>query len=130
MTNDCAQSTQATILVIDDEELMRTLIVEMLKREGKATIPVRNGDEGLEVYQTRWEDIDLVILDYILPGRSAAEMIQDLRSINPNVKVMLSTGLQEQQVGELTANESVVGFIQKPFDINDLSAAVKKALEG
>jgi DNA-binding NtrC family response regulator len=123
--SDCRKPT---ILVVDDDDIMLSLMVDLLTYEGKNPIPADNCALGLEIFSKRSRDIDLVIFDYQVPGCSVKELIDQFRTIDPGVRVVLATGMGREKVKDVLAHESVVGYLQKPFDVHELSQAVRKAL--
>jgi PAS domain S-box-containing protein len=118
-----------TILVADDEEMMRQLIIEALGSDGYRVIPAENGNEALEIYQTRAQEIDLVILDMIMPGLSGPDAFRRIKEINPSVKVLLSSGYSQEGQAQQILKEGVLGFIQKPYAINDLLNKIRLIID-
>ncbi|MEW6735698.1 MAG: PAS domain S-box protein [Acidobacteriota bacterium] len=114
-----------TILVAEDEEIIRELIVEMLDSGGYKVIPAGNGREALDIYRQRAHEIDLVILDMMMPEVGGHEAFQQLKKINPNVKVLLSSGYSQDGLAQQLLNEGVLGFIQKPYAVKDLLDKVR-----
>lgn len=112
------------ILVADDEEIFREMLKDVLEHLGYDVLLAKNGKEGVEVYKTHCDEIDLVILDMNMPVMDGKEMFRELRKYDSNVKVLLSTGFTlDGEVQELM-DEGVMGFIQKPFRIEKISQAI------
>ncbi|MFC1514089.1 response regulator [candidate division KSB1 bacterium] len=118
----------AKILVVDDEDFVRDLTVRMLKQLGYSVITAKNGIEAVKIYKDESESIDLVILDMIMPEMSGKETYAALKKIDPDIKVILSSGFSRHDKAAEIINEGGLGFIQKPFRILDLSTAIDKAL--
>jgi PAS domain S-box-containing protein len=113
-----------TILLVDDEDIITDVGGKMLERLGYRVIIAEDGRQALGVYQERHQDIDLVILDMIMPEMSGLETYNRLKTINPKIKVLLSSGYSRQgQVGEIVARDNQ-DFIQKPFDLALLSQKI------
>jgi CheY-like chemotaxis protein len=93
-------------------------------------ITARSGQDALDIYRERQADIDIVVMDMIMPGMGGGETFDRLRQINPHVKVLLSSGYsingQASQIIERGCN----GFIQKPFNMKQLSAKLRQILDG
>jgi PAS domain S-box-containing protein len=118
-----------TILLVDDEE--STIQVEelMLKQLGYTVMPARSGKVAVELFRKNRTDVDLVALDMIMPEMSGRETYHELKRINPDVKVLLVSGYSfNKQIGEMIT-QGCCGFIQKPFDIVQLSQKIREILE-
>lgn len=118
-----------TILLVDDEEIVIGVGRQMLEKLGFSVLTAQNGKEGLEVYRDNHKDIDLVVLDLIMPDMGAADTYDKLQSINPAVKVLLSSGYGVDQQTEELLNRGCKGFIQKPFNMQILSDKVGDILD-
>ncbi len=118
-----------TILLIDDEAIIREVGEEMLLDLGYEVLVAASGKEGLQLFETRSVPIDMVILDLIMPGIGGKETFHSLRKIDPRVKVLLSSGYSVD--GQVTAilQSGCNGFIQKPFDLKQLSRKIREVLE-
>jgi two-component system cell cycle sensor histidine kinase/response regulator CckA len=113
---------------VDDEDIIIEVGGKMLERLGYQVIIAENGRQAVETYQEWHQDIDLVILDMIMPAMSGFETYNRLKIINPQIKVLLSSGYSEKgQAGEIVARDRQ-GFIQKPFDLAQLSQKVAAIL--
>lgn len=118
-----------TILLVDDEEIVIGVGTQMLKKMGFSVLTAKNGKEALEVYKQHRNDIDLVILDMIMPGLRAADTYDELKSIDPAIRVLLASGYgADQQTGELL-NRGFNGFIQKPFNIQALIDKIRDIID-
>ncbi|MBC2743372.1 MAG: response regulator [Desulfosarcina sp.] len=119
---------KGTILVVDDEEMILEIGTEMIGRMGYKTISARNGDEAISFYSENPDGIDLVVLDLIMPGTSGSETFERLKQINPGVKVLLASGYSiDSQAMELI-DRGCNGFIQKPYNLEDLSRKIDELL--
>jgi two-component system, cell cycle sensor histidine kinase and response regulator CckA len=117
-----------TILVADDEEMVLDIAIQYLEMLGYNVISAKGGNEASGVYMERWSDIDLVILDLIMPDMGGGEVYDLIKTINPDAKVILSSGYSiEGQASEIL-ERGCNGFIQKPFDMETLSMEIKKVL--
>jgi two-component system cell cycle sensor histidine kinase/response regulator CckA len=120
---------QETLLLVDDEAMVLDVSQDLLEMLGYAVIPARSGREALELYRAHRDDIDIVILDLIMPDMGGGETYDQLRELNPQVKVLLSSGYsidgQASQILERGCN----GFIQKPFEMRELSQRIREILD-
>jgi len=117
-----------TILLVDDEPMILDSASEMLKMLGYTVYPAPTGQEALSVYMEKQKMIDLVILDMILPGMNGAQILKMLKDINPNVRVILSSGYSMQGDARNVMDLGCEGFIQKPYSFADLSKLVSKTI--
>ncbi|GEM_PF-1015522 len=116
-----------TILLIDDERVILDVASRILKRLGYAVLAAPDGHEGLRVFAERRHEIALVILDMVMPKLNGREVFRRLKEIDPNVRVLLSSGYSPDGEAQAILNEGVLGFVQKPYVMNDLAQAVKRA---
>lgn len=123
---------EGTILVIDDEENMRELCKDILEPLGYNVVLSSDGEEGLKTFREIKESVSLVILDMIMPKVSGSEVFQALRSIKPDVKVILCSGYSHEGFAGIDKllKSGASGFIQKPFTTKTLAISIKKALKG
>jgi len=118
-----------TILTIDDEKHILRLNKDLLEHIGYTVFTAGSGQEGLATYMEKKDKIDLIILDMIMPGLSGGTTFDKLREINPNVKVILSSGYSLNGDATDIMNRGCSGFIQKPFLLEELSQKVREILE-
>ena len=118
-----------TILIVDDEELIRELGADILEDGGYKILLASNGEEAIQIYRKKRKKIALVILDMIMPGLGGKETFLKLKAINPKIKVLLSSGYSTNEgVGEIL-KEGVGGFIQKPYRDEELIGKVREILD-
>ncbi len=127
--DDTIEGGMETILLVDDEDLVITVGEEMLELMGYTVLTARNGGEALEIYKANWGRINLVILDIIMPQMGGEETFAQLKAINPDVLVLLSSGYAMNGKAERILKKGCCGFIQKPFDIRRLAKKVRATLE-
>ena len=122
-----AKSQQSgVVLVIDDQAPVREAVGEVLAMVGVVVLTAENGREGIQIYQERMDEIDLVLLDLAMPGLSGQETLQQLRQINPAIKVILSSGYGEEEIAKGFANAE--DYLQKPYNIDQLIQLVSQYL--
>ncbi len=121
--------TREFILLVDDEPEIAELASEMLAEEGYKVIVAREGFEALKIFQQMNRQIGLVILDYFLPVMDGDAVFEELRALDPNANVVLSSGFAEQnKIGAMLA-QGLRGFIPKPYTREKLLAHVRSAIE-
>lgn len=116
-----------TVLVIDDEEVIRKVARSILQRAGYKVILAANGKEGLDKYQENAKDILCVLLDLTMPFMPGNLVYAKLKAVDPAVKVFLMSGLSLQHVMQQFETEEVAGFIKKPFLMEELLDKIDSA---
>ncbi|HSB05325.1 MAG TPA: response regulator [Thermodesulfobacteriota bacterium] len=120
---------QASILVIDDELIMREGCTRILSKEGWSVITAENGQQGLEGVQARPEEIDVILLDLMMPGMSGMEVLDQIQRIDPNLLVIVITGYATVESAVEAMKKGAYDFIPKPFTPDQLRIVVRRALE-
>jgi PAS domain S-box-containing protein len=119
-----------TVLLVDDEETIRTLGARMLSRLGFVVLSAADGREALELYAKHRGEIALVLLDLTMPHMDGEETFYGLRVLDPEVRVIMSSGYTEQDITSRFRDEGLVGFLQKPYTMAHLTERLRAALEG
>ena len=117
-----------TILLADDEPMIRKLGRTILERYGYRVLLAEDGVEAIAVYQREQKRVDLVILDLTMPRMSGQDALQQLAQIDPTVRVLLSSGYSADHAAA-NKHERVLGFLNKPFRPEKLAQAVRMALD-
>ncbi len=117
------------ILIIDDEEIIRNLITDILEDSEYRVTAIGNGKEALEIFSSTGEGIDLVLLDIIMPVMSGSEVLRKLRKIDPLIKVILLSGYSKDGEIEELLSLGGVDFLQKPISIKELKDRIQECLE-
>ncbi len=118
-----------TVLLVDDEHMIIEVGQEILRALGYKVIVATNGHEALHIFQERWNGIDLVILDLVMPGLSGGETFDRLRKINPGISVLLCSGYSLSGQATEILDRGCNGFIQKPFKLRELSLKLREILD-
>jgi len=116
-----------TLLLIDDEEGVLEVTQEMLESMGYRVMTARSGAEAIEVFGKNKEEIDLVILDMVMPGMDGRVTLDHMKRLDAQVSVLLSTGYGLKGQAGKTLEQDCNGFIQKPFNLEQLSEKIKAA---
>ncbi|MGA2107668.1 MAG: response regulator [Syntrophorhabdales bacterium] len=127
-SSEIVRST-GTIFLVDDEEMILTVGKDMLNALGYEVCTASGGEQALTLYAERRDRIDLVILDMIMPSVSGGDTYDRLKAMNPNVKVILSSGYSLNAQAAKIIARGCNGFIQKPFNIKDLSQKIRQVLD-
>jgi len=116
---------QGKILVVDDEEIIRNVAKNILESLGYEVVTAENGKMGLEVFEKQKDEIDLVILDMIMPQMNGRECFEEIMKLSSDAKVVLSSGFsRDEDINELK-KQGLSGFLRKPFHSAELSRVVK-----
>jgi CheY-like chemotaxis protein len=118
------------VLLVDDEPLVIRSTKRLLERLGYRVFTAVNGRDGLEVYRSCHDQIEIVVLDLLMPEMDGAETLRELQGFNPTIKVVMATGFTEDSKIEELLAAGAQGFVEKPFDIEDLAAEMKRVLRG
>ncbi|MEI7636544.1 MAG: PAS domain S-box protein [Syntrophus sp. (in: bacteria)] len=118
-----------TILLVDDEKIVLEVSRELLESMGYRVYAVGSGKEAIAVYTKKRNEIDLVILDMVMPGISGGETFDRLREINSGVKVLLASGYSLNGQAQTIMDRGCNGFLQKPFQLSVLSTKVREILD-
>ncbi len=118
----------ATVLVIDDEEVVRQAARSALERFGYQVIVAADGEEGVRLFRERSSEISLILLDMTMPVLSGEEALPRLLQIQPGARVVVSSGYSEVEAERRFADARLSGFIQKPYSALQLARCVDKAL--
>jgi PAS domain S-box-containing protein len=117
-----------TVLIVDDEESVRSVARNTLQRRGYRTMEAADGREALEVYRRFFSDVSLVLLDLTMPYMNGEEVLRELRIITPSVKVLLSSGFNEVEAVQRFTGKGLAGFLQKPYQAAVLAETINRIL--
>lgn len=117
-----------TILVVDDEKMILDVTRELLKSLGYQVYIAQSGKEAIDVFTEKQNQINLVILDMVLPGMSGKNIFDRLLEINPDVRVLLASGYSINGEAEQILARGCKGFLPKPFRLGELAQKVREVL--
>ncbi|MBF0476379.1 MAG: response regulator [Deltaproteobacteria bacterium] len=118
-----------TILLVDDEEFIRELGARLLTKAGYNVIKASNGKEALGVYQTRSEEIAVVILDLIMPEMGGKQCLEGLLGLDPSIKVIIASGYSADGPGKEAVAAGAKGFVNKPYDHRQILEVIRSILD-
>ena len=119
-----------TVLVVDDEEAITEISTELIECLGYKAMSAGSGIEALEIYKKKMKDIDILIIDLIMPEMGGGELYDRLKKLNPDVKVLLSSGYSVDGEASKILERGCCGFIQKPFGLHEISQKIREILDG
>ena len=117
-----------TILLVDDEQSVRSIVMKILRRANYNVLEAQNGEEALRIADTHSGQIDLVVTDMFMPGMRGPEVVQGLLPKRPGLRVLFMSGYADQDAR--TSIPEGANFLNKPFSAQDLATAVESALSG
>ena len=118
-----------TILLVDDEEMVAEIGKDMLEKLGYKTAVAIGGNEAIKLLKTLRHEVDLVILDMIMPDMSGGETFNRLKAIKPDIKILLSSGYSLNGQASEIMQRGCNGFIQKPFNLKQISRKIREILD-
>ncbi|SEA60093.1 PAS domain S-box-containing protein [Desulfuromusa kysingii] len=117
------------VLLIDDEEAVLNISQEMLSEFGFEVITARDGIEALQIFKQRHEQIRFVLMDLTMPNMDGEEAFREFRRIDPQVKVIICSGYNEQEVSQKFVGKGLAGFLKKPYMLSELQNTIQKLLK-
>ena len=120
------EQVSMTVLVIDDDTHIRTAIGKFLIARGHTVIEAANGERGMEVVES--QAVDIVITDVKMPGLDGFEVLRRMRSVAPEIEVIVITGVNESEHAFRALREGAFDFFTKPFKVEALQAAIRRTV--
>jgi len=117
----------ARILLVEDEDAVRTFSTRALTNKGYEVLTAENGESGLEVFQSLDKPIDLLITDVMMPGKDGPTLAKEIRESVPDLKIIFISGYTEERLKDTLGDN--IYFLPKPFTLKDLAAKVKEVLQ-
>ncbi len=127
--NQLSMGKSETILLVDDEMIVLEVGKQLLETIGYNVIIAENGKKAINTYTGHYKEIDLVILDMIMPDVSGEEVLVAFQAVNPKVRVILSSGYNQEGVTSETLKRGCQGFLQKPFHLSQFSEKIREVLD-
>lgn len=118
-----------TVLLVDDEELIRNFATEVLSNAGYTVRTARDGAEAVEIFKESAKDIDLVVLDLLMPKMGGSQCLDELLQIDPEAKVLISSGYLIDQHTTMALKRKAKGIVKKPLKVSELLRAVRSILD-
>jgi CheY-like chemotaxis protein len=117
-----------TVLVVEDEAIIRSLVVRTLREQGYEVVEARYGSEALERWEERRDDVGLLVSDVVMPGMSGVELAKRLAGDRPELRILLMSGFADPLAGEPLSAPSGSAFLEKPFTPSELLRRVRETL--
>lgn len=119
---------RSRVLIVDDERVVRRALQRILERDGHLVTLAESGREAIDLYAALWKDLDVVVLDLLMPDLDGREVLRRMRELNPDVRAILSSGFAVESDPSL----SVAGtwILQKPYTPDQVRGAIAEAAAG
>ena len=127
--SDDVRHGDETVLLVDDEDMIIDVGEQFLEKMGYKVLTARSGKEATEIYEKNKDTIDLIILDMVMPDMGGGETFDRLKEINPEIKILLSSGYSINGQATEILDRGCDGFIQKPFNMKQLSCKIREVLD-
>ena len=125
---EAVEQGNETVLLVDDEAVILDVGSQLLEKLGYTVIKAQGGEEAIQKYQENMQKIDMIILDIVMPDVGGNEVYEKIKTIDPEVKILLSSGYSINGQAREILNKGCNGFIQKPFNLKDLSKKIREVL--
>lgn len=119
---------RATILLVDDERVLLDILQEMLRRFGYTTLTAESGEQAIEIFKEQKGKVDLVILDLSMPGMGGDDCLKTLLRMDPETRVIISSGYSVNRKVEENLRSGAIGFIPKPYRQSEITRVIREAL--
>jgi CheY-like chemotaxis protein len=119
----------STILLVDDDPLIRGLGRELLEHLGYRVETAEDGTEALKMYR-KMGQVDLVLLDYYLPDKNGCQVLKDFKALDARARVLMASGYFSLQEAATLKDEGAMGLINKPYRLSDLERRIQAVLKG
>ncbi len=123
-----AWNNQGMFLVVDDEEMVRSLVKMRLEREGFSVLVAGDGEVGVQLFRQHSDQIVGVLLDLVMPRMNGEEALREMRRIRPDVRVIVASGYSEREAVDRFVDGGLAGFLQKPFRLDRLMEEVRQVV--
>ena len=130
-TNRVSEETgvmNATVMIVDDDRDFLTMAEEMLSACGYNVVSASSGMQALEIYRLDQGNIDIVLLDMIMPEMDGSRLFREIKKLNPGVRAVLCSGFSIDEQAREILSEGIEGYLQKPFQIRDLFRVISRIL--
>ena len=118
-----------TILVVDDDKAVLSLVRSMLTQHGYRAITVASGEEAIQIYSANKDEIALVLLDLNMPGMGGEFCFNKLIDLNPDLKIIVASGFHPSAEFKAKLAANAAGFVEKPFDIRDMLFNIRHMID-
>lgn len=116
------------ILLVEDDDVLRDVLMRALQKRGFDVVEASDGHAAVEIYQVRWQEICVVLMDLSMPRMDGRGAFKAMKQVNPEVRVVMTSGYGERDVVEMLQDKDLAGFIAKPYQLKDVVALLEKLM--
>ena len=127
---EAPETGEETILLVEDETVVRQLVAEILESNGYAVLQAADGPSALELLRRHSDPVELLITDVVMPGMSGPEVAGAVAAMRPGTQVLYISGYTDSAIGHHGVLEPGIAFLQKPFSADELTRKVRGVLDG
>jgi CheY-like chemotaxis protein len=120
-----AGSPDEVVLLVEDEQMLRSSVSTLLRKKGFSVIEAANGDEALNAFQRHKDEVKVILLDLTIPGTPSREVMEEARRIRPEAKIILMSAYSREMVSPRDETSRFDSFIRKPFNFADLLQLIR-----
>jgi PAS domain S-box-containing protein len=128
--SDCGESInrseESTVLVVEDEPVLRSAIVRKLRKTGLVVLEASNGSDAISLLRSNADQIDVMLLDMTIPGASSTEVILEVAQTRPDISILLTSAYSQQTLPVSSNASQICGFLRKPFQLEDLVKSIRR----
>lgn len=124
------EKLSGTVLLVDDEEIIRSVGTDLINELGMEVITAENGMQAIDIYKERADEIALILLDMIMPVMNGPDCYREIRKLNPDARIIICSGFAPEEMVSKLRLEGLDGFLQKPFRIDRLKSTLHSCLSG
>jgi DNA-binding NtrC family response regulator len=118
----------ATVLLVEDEALLRQAVRKMLRKGGFKVLEAADGFSAINLLRANGDTIDVMLLDMSIPGASSPLVLAEAAKVRPDIRVILTSAYSQEMIADAMNAPQISGFIRKPFQLGDLVEKLKNAL--
>jgi two-component system, cell cycle sensor histidine kinase and response regulator CckA len=129
MDTDNNQNEDKLILVIDDEDMLRDVLKEVLEMVGFSALFASSGREGIQLFEENRDRIQLILMDILMPEMSGLETHKEIKALDPDMKFIFMSGFPDKDALSLRELVGEYVFVKKPFSVKEIVSQIKQVLE-
>jgi CheY-like chemotaxis protein len=122
-----ASDPRAKIMVVDDDQALLEVLVLLVEGMDFQVFKADRGHQALDIYRAKHESLSLVLMDLTMPDMDGGEVLLEMKKVDPKVPILLTSGYSEQAVKKRIQGQEIAGFMQKPFDMDELETRLRSA---
>jgi DNA-binding NtrC family response regulator len=122
-------SGSETVLIAEDDDLVRTMISKALKVHGYSVIPAKDGEMALKLFKENHASISLMLIDHTMPKQTGREVVEKVRTVAPDIPIILTSGYGSIVGDQANTAEDNLEFIGKPYDLQELTSKIRSLID-